>query len=182
MGGTIDLKAWPHQWLAVRWTGGERLGNSAVQVESNLIGTLVAQMRSNVKRVTRKCKDRWWSPSSVWLRGGVTNEDNFAAQIRIIRFFCTDWEHEKHTLANRFNNMVEELQHPETTNTSKWFCFPWFLSSVHSLFGINSEGDTGAFPAFKLFPVAQFVMRLRWDYWITNIPTCVYDFSSQELK
>lgn len=160
MGGTIDLKAWPHQWFAVRWTGGEWLGNSAVQVESNLIGTLVAEMRSNVKRVTRKCEDRWWSPSFVWLRGGVTNEDNFAAQIRIRRFFfCADWEHKKHILTN-----------------SKWFCFPWFLSSAHSLFAINSEGDTGAFPAFMFVPVAQFVMG------ITNIPTCVYDFSSHVLK
>lgn len=75
--------------------------------------------------------------------------------------------------------MVEELQYPDTTNTSKWFCFSRFLSSVHS---VNSERDTGAFPAFMLFPVTQFVMRLRWDYWITNIPTCVYDFSSQVLK
>lgn len=53
------LGAGLHQRLEVRWTGGEWLRNSTVKGDSSLIGALVTQMRSNVKRVNKECRERW---------------------------------------------------------------------------------------------------------------------------
>lgn len=63
MGGRAHLGAGLHQRLEVRWTGGEWLRNSDVQGDSSLIGALVTQMRSNVKGVNKKYRDRWWNLS-----------------------------------------------------------------------------------------------------------------------
>lgn len=74
-------------------------------------------------------------------------------------------------------NIIAISNKPETQST--WFCFPGFLSSVHSLLGTCSKA---ALPTFKLVPVAQFATRLRRDYWITNIPTCMHVFFFLDIK
>lgn len=59
----MQLGAGLHQRLEVRWTGGQWLSKGAVQGDSSLIGALVTQMRSNVKRVNKTCGERWWNLS-----------------------------------------------------------------------------------------------------------------------
>lgn len=120
-----------------------------------------------------------------------TNEAQYRAKVRKGRLmvfcccFLTGWEHFIHTQKKNPNNILTNIFRMSLDNQniiaisnkpeseSAWFCFPGFLSSVHSLLGTRSKA---ALPTFTLLPVAQFATRLCRDYWITNIPTCMHLF------
>lgn len=60
MGGTGHVRK---QRCTSDWRSGglEEGGSRTVEGDSSLIGALVTQMRSNVKRVNKECRERWWN-------------------------------------------------------------------------------------------------------------------------